>query len=184
MIEQITRLFWEQGYEATSTADVEVCSGLSRSSLYNEWGTKDQLFVAALDCYQEQLWTGMLGPLADGDAGLADVHAFLDRLLGGFEPGAVRGCLMARSIAEIGRRDEIVAAATDEYRRRLGSAIAAALRRAVAGGEIGADELEERAEALATWTIGFGVTARTLPDVEAARQQVAAAHALVDGWRR
>ena len=36
-------LFWEQGYERTSIADLEERTGLNRSSLYTEFGSKRQL---------------------------------------------------------------------------------------------------------------------------------------------
>jgi TetR/AcrR family transcriptional regulator, transcriptional repressor for nem operon len=40
-------LFWEQGYERTSIADLEARTGLNRSSLYQEFGSKRQLFESA-----------------------------------------------------------------------------------------------------------------------------------------
>jgi TetR/AcrR family transcriptional repressor of nem operon len=184
VVEQLALLFWEQGYESTSITDIEARTGLSRSSLYNEWGGKEQLFAAALDAYQARLWQYMLGPVAEGDAGLADVHTFLDRLLAGFAPGAPRGCLMASSIAEFGRRDPAVVAATDTYRSNLDGALRAALDRGVEAGELAAHDLDARARALATWVIGFSVAARSLPGLDQARTEVGAAHRLVDGWRR
>ena len=33
-------LFWEQGYEATSITELEERTGLNRSSLYREFGSK------------------------------------------------------------------------------------------------------------------------------------------------
>src|ERR1700757_4861162 len=42
-------VFWERGYEATSIAALEERTGLSRSSLYEEFGSKRDLFQAALE---------------------------------------------------------------------------------------------------------------------------------------
>lgn len=176
--------FWDQGYERTSMADLEDATGLARSSLYHHWGGKDALFAAALEAYQQLLWTTMLAPLAEGDAGIDDIHTFLGRLAANDEPDRPQGCLMASSIAERGRDDPAVVCATDEYRSRLTDALRAALRRAAGRCEVNADAVDSRARLLATWVIGASISARSLPDQNAAHTEVDAARALVESWRR
>ncbi|WP_108651589.1 TetR/AcrR family transcriptional regulator [Dongshaea marina] len=44
-------LFWKKGFEATSTADLMQAMGLSKSSLYQKFGSKQQLFEQCLDLY-------------------------------------------------------------------------------------------------------------------------------------
>lgn len=46
-------LFWEQGYEATSVQDLVDHLGLNRSSLYNTFGGKHDLYLEALDRYRK-----------------------------------------------------------------------------------------------------------------------------------
>ena len=46
--------FWERGYAATSVNDLLAEMGLNRGSLYDTFGDKKQLFLAALDKYQAQ----------------------------------------------------------------------------------------------------------------------------------
>src|SRR6185295_14348282 len=46
--------FWERGYNATSVNDLLAEMGLNRGSLYGTFGDKKQLFLAALDKYQDQ----------------------------------------------------------------------------------------------------------------------------------
>src|SRR5215469_7527197 len=48
-------LFWERGFGATSITDLEDRTGLNRSSIYAEFGSKNGLFEAALDCYADQV---------------------------------------------------------------------------------------------------------------------------------
>lgn len=59
------QLFWDRGFEAVSLNDIVATEKLNRSSLYTTFGTKDQMFFAAVDRY------------------LADRSATLDEALGG-----------------------------------------------------------------------------------------------------
>jgi TetR/AcrR family transcriptional repressor of nem operon len=53
-IEQAMQLFWENGYEATSVQDLVDHLGLNRSSLYNAFGGKHELYLEALDRYRQE----------------------------------------------------------------------------------------------------------------------------------
>lgn len=45
------RTFWDRGYEGTSMEDLTAAMSLSRSSLYETFGDKQQLFMEALESY-------------------------------------------------------------------------------------------------------------------------------------
>lgn len=42
-------LFWEQGYEATSLAQLRAATGLSSASLYGAFGSKEGLFKQVVE---------------------------------------------------------------------------------------------------------------------------------------
>ena len=44
-------LFWEKGFEASSLSDIVEATGLNKSSLYNAFGSKSELFSTALERY-------------------------------------------------------------------------------------------------------------------------------------
>ena len=46
-------LFWRKGYNDTSVQDLVEETGVARSGLYGEFGDKHELFLAALDQYQD-----------------------------------------------------------------------------------------------------------------------------------
>jgi len=46
-------LFWSKGYHATSLADLTTAMEITPPSLYNAFGTKEELFLAALDTYMD-----------------------------------------------------------------------------------------------------------------------------------
>ncbi len=52
VLDKITGLFMRKGYSGTSMQEIVDVSGLNRSSLYNSFGDKYQLFLAALKHYK------------------------------------------------------------------------------------------------------------------------------------
>jgi AcrR family transcriptional regulator len=56
-------LFWECGYEATSISALEARTGLNRSSLYQDFGSKHELLEEVIGCYVEEVVGSMLADL-------------------------------------------------------------------------------------------------------------------------
>ncbi len=54
ILERARDLFWEKGYTATSIQDLEQALGIRRSSIYNTFGGKRQLYDRTLVQYQEE----------------------------------------------------------------------------------------------------------------------------------
>ncbi|MGW5863471.1 TetR/AcrR family transcriptional regulator [Streptomyces sp. NPDC055239] len=52
-LERAMRVFWEQGYEGASLADLTNAMGITRTSMYAAFGNKDELFRKALERYAE-----------------------------------------------------------------------------------------------------------------------------------
>ncbi|NMO53761.1 TetR/AcrR family transcriptional regulator [Actinoplanes sp. TBRC 11911] len=48
-------LFWSRGYEGTSIQDIVEVTGVQRGSLYAAFGSKENLYLVALDRYREFL---------------------------------------------------------------------------------------------------------------------------------
>ena len=178
-------LFWEQGYERVSVADLEQCTGLNRSGIYQEFGSKHGLFVAALDCYADRVIAGLLAGLRDDQAGGLDaVIGLFGRLAEMFrcEEGLpARGCLLVNTIAELAAYDAAVRAHAEAYRDRLRASFGAALTRAARLGEIAADPDHARARLLAAALMGVWLTVRIDPaDASALCQTIARQ---VESWR-
>jgi len=69
-------LFWQQGYDGTSLSDLVRATGASRASLYQLWGDKQGLYVAALERYGDTVATAALSLLQRGDPLEAIRHYF------------------------------------------------------------------------------------------------------------
>lgn len=52
-LNKIMGLFWEQGYEATNISHLESITGLPRTSLYNAFGNKADIFALILSRYHQ-----------------------------------------------------------------------------------------------------------------------------------
>lgn len=50
-LDDIVSVFWKLGYEATSVDDLVAASGLGKSSLYGAFGSKEDIFLTALEHY-------------------------------------------------------------------------------------------------------------------------------------
>jgi TetR/AcrR family transcriptional repressor of nem operon len=161
VVEAAKELFWENGYEGSTLADLERATGLNRSSLYQAFGTKEALFVAALDSYIDSFMAPRLAALHRPGAGSREVIAFfrgLAKLFRGDPELWRRGCLWVNSFAEFSGREPPDPRAV-EYRQMLCAAFADALSGPATDGRSGL---------LAAATFGIWLNARIDP-IEAAR---------------
>jgi TetR/AcrR family transcriptional repressor of nem operon len=146
-------LFWEQGYAATSMEQLVQTMGISRQSLYDTFGDKHRLFLAAMDSYCAMLDAAMLQPLRAPDAGLQALHdtglAIIDFLL---QYPKRRACLMANTTLELAPHDAEIAAKVQSHMLNMETAFRHALRNAQARGEIAASA---DADALAKYLVGM-----------------------------
>jgi TetR/AcrR family transcriptional regulator, transcriptional repressor for nem operon len=178
-------LFWEQGYERTSIADLEERTGLNRSSFYTEFGSKRRLFEAALQCYANRVIANLLAGLGDDHtAGLAAIAALFRHLGEMFRCDTAlwtRGCLMVNTIAEMTTQDQRIGAHAAAYRDRLLKSFGAALARAAAQGDADSSLVDSRSHLLAAALIGIWLAARIDPSHAATSCQAIARE--VESWR-
>ena len=179
MLDALTELFWDKGYEATSMADILAVTGLRKSSLYNAFGSKKELFRRILDRYVEARMEAFADMAAANDRpGVDSLHTFLDAV---FAFGRA-GCLAVNTTTELGTTDEAVTALARVYRDRIRAALhtvvsAVTRSRGQPGASVG-----ERTELLLGFLLGYAVAARTGADDAEMAGLACAAHATVDSW--
>lgn len=130
--------FWTAGYEATSTQDLCDATGLGRSSIYNTFKSKRDLFQRALLLYMDRR-TGELIELLESDLPVREkLRTALVRIVDE-ESECVdvgRGCLVVNTAIELAARDREVAHDLErDYGRRL-DALAAAIEAGQRDGDI------------------------------------------------
>lgn len=101
VIDRAMMLFWRVGYGAASIQDLERATKLRRGSLYNAFGDKEALFIAALKRYDSVIGTKRIEPLSNPDPYRA-IQGFLNALVEQLtEPGRPRGCLHTNTSLEM-----------------------------------------------------------------------------------
>jgi AcrR family transcriptional regulator len=85
------KLFWEHGFDGVSISDVTAATGVNRRSVYDEFGSKEQLFDRAMRRYLAgpggYLHDALARPTAR-DVAEAMMHGAADTV-----SGEIRGCL-------------------------------------------------------------------------------------------
>ncbi|WP_232383445.1 TetR/AcrR family transcriptional regulator [Actinomadura violacea] len=130
-VEAAMRAFWESGYEATSTQELCEATGLGRSSIYNTFTSKHDLFVRALALYMDVRTANVVRVLEDEGR---TVRERLRTVLGHAVEAPADdpvGCLVVNTMIEMAPRDPDV----KERLRRDQARRLAALRAAVEAGQ-------------------------------------------------
>lgn len=93
--------FWRQGLRGASLSDIARDAGLQRGSLYNAFGSKAALFLAAYDRYAADYLAAVEQVLA-GDRLRDSLAAFFDMTIRNFRAGTPpRGCPTTRGLMEL-----------------------------------------------------------------------------------
>jgi len=104
-------LFWSHGYEATSLQDLLRGMRLSKSSFYQGFGGKKELFIRCIDHYHNNMSDTLAGLLLKARSG----KIFIEKLLlnaaaEARQPDHLRrGCLLMNTVAEFAQKDRQVA---------------------------------------------------------------------------
>ncbi|MFI8348347.1 TetR/AcrR family transcriptional regulator [Streptomyces sp. NPDC085596] len=128
------RTFWEKGYEATSTQDLCDATGLGRSSIYNTFQSKHDLFERALVRYVDSMTTAQLAVLEDTRHSVADRLRTLFAMVVDGETetghrmgGRGLGCLTVNTTVELAARDPRAAEILDRDTQHRLTALRAVL---------------------------------------------------------
>lgn len=131
--------FWRQGYMATSMKDLQAATGLTPGSIYNSFGSKDGLFLSALDHYIEKVVKRRVGKyLLDGDP-IEGIEAYF---YDGFRSGGAEikgGCLLINTSTELGPHDQVVRKRVLKGMKVAQVGLESAIDRAKANGQMSQD---------------------------------------------
>jgi len=137
LIEKAVEIFRDHGFAGASAEILAEGLGVNRYGIYAEFGSKQRLFDAALQRYDEVVVEQNFGPLEAPGAGIEDVRALLEFFGSANDsPALGRGCLLCNTAVEYGPNDPNGAGFVQRYFERLSKAFHTALSNALNKGEL------------------------------------------------
>ncbi len=163
VLDRATRQFLSTGYEGTSVQDLVEATGLSRSSLYESFGCKHELYLAALDRYREREVARIADQLTGEGSPLTRLRMVLEHTAAACEEG--EGCFLVDATVERARHSEDTERCAAAGLRGMEEAFAGAVQRAQEEDEVPASVAPASAgRFLANAYRGLHVTAKLQPN--------------------
>ncbi|MGB0956066.1 MAG: TetR/AcrR family transcriptional regulator [Panacagrimonas sp.] len=166
VIHRALNQFWSGGYRATSLEQLLKATGLSKSSLYETFGSKRQLLIQCLAAYEEAIVNGPVAPLMRADAGRKEIQATFAAIINNAcsEHGQ-HGCFANNCLSEVAPHDALVMQATDRITGKVEDAFCRAVQNGQADGSIGSPEsARSLGRFLRTTLSGINLAAKSRPD--------------------
>ena len=140
-LREAMNLFWERGYEGTSFDDLIAAMGISASSFYNSFGSKEALYCEATRSYLEWAGQWFFAILNDPsiDTRTAFAHLFeatAEEFTRGDHP---LGCMISLAGTHCPPGMSNIRDMMAEHRAFSESAMAARIRKGVANGDVSGD---------------------------------------------
>ncbi|MBR0799044.1 TetR/AcrR family transcriptional regulator [Bradyrhizobium jicamae] len=160
--------FWRKGVRGTSLSDIARDADVQRGSLYNAFGSKEALFLAAYERYASEYLASIEKALSSGSL-RRRLTAFFDVTIGNMCAGSPpRGCPTTRGLMELGSAegeglDDNARRAFADLMTRITVRLEAVLSAGVARGEFKGSP-KCTALHIATVTRGLAVLERAFGD--------------------
>ena len=162
VLDRAMKLFWERGYEGASFDDLIAAMGISPSSFYNSFGSKERLYHEAAEAYMACASQWFVGELQAATDAKTAFHRLLNAAARELtQNDRPTGCMLSLACthvppALIGLRDMMAG-----YRRAAESAMAARIQRGIDEGDVPNDtDTEALAAFYSALSRGMAVQAR------------------------
>lgn len=160
VLEKMKLAFWECGFNDLSMDDVGRITDLNRGSIYNAFGDKRALYLAALHLYGEQNYGGAARLIRSSEHAESAVHSLYQAAFQGLEGERAQwGCLMCNAAVEVAPVDQEVSDVVKKYLGLLSEAFLASLHLSQPQAK-DVIHLKNMAEQLTASYVGFNIMAR------------------------
>ena len=132
-------VFWVKGFEATSMQELVSAMGVNRASLYQTYGNKGELFIAALDQYIDASLVMIKEALEAPSSPIGNIYTLFKHLLMHSAENNMSGCLMGNTAVELGPHNPAAAEKVRSFWSQFENLFNNTLQRAVEQKEISQD---------------------------------------------
>lgn len=155
-------LFWRRGYDGTGLAELEAELGIGRKSLYDTFGNKRALYLAALEQYGATVIDAIAQGLErEGTPAFENLERVLTKLGRHHGSGASLGCLLGVGMGQVARDDAELVGVLRRWLEHLEDAFERCLARAAEEGALRADlRPRDAARQLVALTQGLALLGR------------------------
>jgi AcrR family transcriptional regulator len=172
-LERALEVFWRQGYEGASLADLTGAMGINRASMYAAFGNKEELFRKALERYTSGPAGYVREALEEPTARAVAEHVLVGAACATTAPDHPAGCLGVQGALATGQSGQVARDALITWRLAGENAIRERFEHARAEGDLPPDvDPEALARYVATFAYGISVQAATGHSREALRSFV------------
>jgi len=159
-LEAAMRQFWSKGYEATSLQNLLEVMEVSKSSFYETFGNKHELFEQCLTLYANTLIASLREELRQAKTGLSFIEKVLNGLIDeASAKGEKCGCMMVNTTNELAQRDTIIAKLVANGTKSLQGVFEEAVRQGQKEGNI---PLHKTPETLSNYLVSSMVGLKTM----------------------
>lgn len=156
VLRSVTAQFWSHGYEATSLHDILKVTGLSKSSLYQSFGGKHELFLMCLDGFIAELKEQLLTDLNNASTAMEFIESVLTAGAEEARKGTPKGCLIMNTAVEFAQNDPKISNHVARGIEGIKSVFLIALKRAQREGAVSpSSNIEQLASFLVSSTSGI-----------------------------
>lgn len=161
-------LFWKKGYHNTSIGDLVDHLGINRSSIYNSFGGKKQLYHKAFEFYQTSNSKGLKHFLSTQTDIKATIRMMFQKIISDDHNDIdCKGCFMVKTTVELLPHDKELQAALTAHKQKMEAVFLDLLQKGVERGQISAGkDLKTIAKVLYTFMNGIRVIGKTRPPQE------------------
>ncbi|MCE8016502.1 TetR/AcrR family transcriptional regulator [Halomonas sp. MCCC 1A17488] len=174
-------VFWVQGYDNASLADLTRAMGINAPSLYATFGSKEVLFQEAVELYVRTEGSGIWEQVETAPTARAAIEQVLRTTAVAFTRGpSPRGCMIVLAAPQMQGANAQVCDALKAYRQSNGYLLERRLQRAVEEGELPAStDCRALANYVVTLQHGMSIQAR---DGASRETLLAIADCAMAGW--
>jgi len=163
------QVFWTKGYEATSMCDLLEAMELSKSSFYDTYGSKHEVFLGTIEHYKKTMTAQFSGVASLDSPARRLIESMFDRAVSRLgEEGGQRGCYLNNCAVEVALHDPQAAKLVDGGLGLMEDTFFTLVQRGQSEGDIAADkDARALARFLTSSLNGLLVLGKANPDRDA-----------------
>jgi len=174
VIHKAMLLFWEKGFNGTSTRDLQQAIDMRPGSIYAAFGSKEQLYSEALECYSREMAVILEQRVAEEGSPLAGLESFFRNVVidrRDSNPSEI--CMLVKTLSEVRNDQPELMLLCRELLKRTENRFADILQQAIKKGEIaGHSDPRILAKHLQVQMIGLRIYMKTSLNTEAVSELI------------